>query len=63
MPMIMRFWDAEMAYFYKEWGKGFVFDGSRATKILGIEYIRDMRLVDMGVSMIAGCIEDKSIPW
>ena len=43
--------------------KGSVFDGSRATKILGIEYIRDMRLVDMGVSMIAGCIEDKSIPW
>ena len=61
MPMIMRLWDSEMAEIYKIWGNGVLFDGTRATEILDIEYIGlEKCLVDMGDSMIAtGCIEDK----
>lgn len=61
IPMIMRLWNAEMAVIYRHWGKGHVFDGSRATEILGIEYIgHEKSLVDMGESLIAtGCIADK----
>ncbi len=60
IPMIMRLWNAEMAVIYRHWGKGHVFDGSRATEILGVEYIgHEKSLVDMGESLIAtGCIAD-----
>jgi len=61
MPMIMRLWDPEMNYVYNRWGKGAVYDGTRAVDILGIEYIgHEKSLVDMAESLIAtGCIEDK----
>ncbi len=61
MPMIMRLWDPEMEDIYKNWGKGAVYDGTRAVDILGIEYIgHEKSLVDMAESMIVtGCIEDK----
>jgi len=61
MPMIMRLWNPEMDEIYQNWGKGAVYDGTRAVDILGIEYIRhEKSMLDMAESLIStGCIEDK----
>ena len=61
IPMIMRFWNPQMALVYKGWGKGCECSGNRAKEIMGIDYIGvEKSMMDMGESLIAtGCIEDK----
>ena len=53
IPFFMRIWDKEMAGYYERWGKNTVFDGSRASNILGIDYIGyDKMMQDMGSALI-----------
>jgi len=54
IPFFMRLWDKEMAGYYERWGKKTVFvDGSRASNILGIDYIGyDKMMQDMGIALI-----------
>ena len=57
----MRLWDKQMAELYDQWGKVTVFNGSRATEVLGIEYIGHQKSVqDMGEALIeTGYVEKK----
>ena len=58
----MRLWNKQMAGIYEEWAKVTVFDGSRANKILGIEYIGyQQSMHDMGDALLieTGYVEKK----
>jgi len=61
VPFIMRLWDKQMAELYEGWGKVTVFNGSRATEVLGIEYIGyEKSMQDMGEALVeTGYVEKK----